>query len=258
MNILVTGQQGMLGQAVERQVQLRGHVLRLCLTSDWEHRAKRIEDFDLVDLLDIDVVINCAGLVSQRPNTSPANFMQTNAYGPQYLAELCDWTHVRLVQMSSDCVFSLPGPHPEAGVLSPRGYYGISKAGGEVLREPHLTVRSSFIGPGPIGLLHDLQTLPRVEASRRLLWSGHTLETVSRLLVVLAERREITGLLHIPGEFISRYELCRRLVDQLHLPVELVERNDFTADRRLLSARWENLDLPRLPSLEAELAELCL
>lgn len=255
MRILVTGHQGMLGTQVCREVMERGHTLQLLPTIGWENRSQRIERVTPEQLGTSQVVINCAGIVSQR-QLPATDLIQSNAYGPHWLAQACEVAGIRLIQVSTDCVFHRPGPHTEFSPISPINLYALSKAAGEVTTAPHLTMRVSFIGLGPYGLVHDLQTLEEITASRRLLWSGHTAPVVAKYLVALAARPSIFGLLHMPGEWQNRYELCERLKAHFNLPVKIVEDNSFAADRQLLSTRWSKLDLPPLSTFQEELAWL--
>lgn len=253
MNIAVLGHRGMLGQAVMQSVMKReGHVLRIYHDQAWTMSSKRLDTVNQEDLAGVDVVINCAGVTPQR-KTDDASMVYTNGYSPHKLADVCDQAKARLIHVSTDCVFSLPGPHTEASPISPHNLYGISKAAGEITREPHLTVRTSFIGLSSTGLLSDLIGKEHVEASKRLLWSGHTAIQVAEYLLLLAEKPEVSGLLHIPGEWINRYDLCLRLAAHFELDVKIIQNNDFFADRRLLSTRWNALGLPEPMRLDEEL-----
>lgn len=265
MNIGVTGHKGVLGRAVVQAVMKHEHVLRIFEEEgirDWYNTsppARRIHYIGGQELESIDTIINCAGRTSQRSGTE-IEFIWDNAYSPLLLADHCDTARTRLIHISSDCVFSLPGPHTEASPISPKGTYGISKAAGEIFRPPHLTVRTSFVGWGPAGLMADLRQNEEVYASSRLLWSGHTVDTVAEYLVLLAERPDITGLLHMAGEWQNRYELCNRLNATFpeHLGAEVIRRDDFFADRRLLSNRWGKLDLPPIPSFDEQLKAMAV
>ncbi len=245
MKIQVFGPNGMLGSAVVKAVTRRGHDLS-------PHHA----DLEVVTASHIDapVVINCAGLVKQRQYPA-SRFMTVNAVGPHRLAEACDKMGARLIHVSTDCVFQGPGPHDES---SPPDVwtdaYARSKAAGEVIRAPHLTVRTSFVGFSHRGLIADLLNCGLVTASDRLLWSGHTVDTVADVLMTLAERGDIAGLLHIPGEFQTRWDLVQTLNRWLPGNVLVIAHdNSFVADRRLTSVRWERLGLPELPSFAAQL-----
>ena len=238
MRIQVFGQSGMLGSAVVKAVQRRGHEL--------ESNQANLEIVS-AGHIHAPVVINCAGLVKQRQYAA-SHFMMVNAYGAHRLAEACDGAGARLIHVSTDCVFGRAGPHCECDAPDADDPYARSKLAGEVTRAPHLTIRTSFVGFGVRGLLARLASGEAERASHKLLWSGHTVDTIADVLVQLAET-DATGLLHVPGEFQSRWELCQTLTR--YLGVGQVVRDDaFRADRRLISDRWL---LGELPSFAAQL-----
>lgn len=238
MKIQVLGATGMLGREVCRAVLERGHNLIA-------HRV----DITTLTHTEGDVVVNCAGLVKQL-HSADADFVLVNGYAPHRIAKVC----ARLIHVSTDCVFYQAGVHSEQTIPQPKGIYAVSKLAGEV-GEPHLTVRTSFIGHGAHGLVHDLMTQTEVKASDRLLWSGHTARTVARVLVGLAER-DVCGLIHIPGEFQSRWTLVNRLATKLDTTARIIRDDAFVADRRLVSMRWSDLGY-ELPAFEEELEDLC-
>jgi len=63
----------------------------------------------------------------------------------------------------------------------------------------------------------------------------------------------VIGLLHIPGEFQSRWELCNRLVARYGLPTRLIRDDEYEADRRLVSRAWDVWLLPDLPSFASQM-----
>lgn len=238
MKIQVFGQSGMLGSAVVKAVARRGHEL--------ESNQANLEVVWAGHIF-APVVINCAGLVKQR-QYKPSRFMVVNAVGPHRLAEACDAVGARLIHVSTDCVFSRTGPHCECDAPDADDPYARSKLAGEVTRASHLTLRTSFVGFSPRGLIADLLTGDPVRASNRLLWSGHTVDTVADTLVALAET-DASGLLHMPGEFQTRWELCQTLTRYLGAG-NVVRDDEYKADRRLMSDRWP---LGELPSFAAQL-----
>lgn len=245
MNIQVIGQKGMLGSAVCKAVMRRGHVLRL------DHNIVNIETAIAAHVF-APVVINCAGLVKQRQYPA-SRFMAVNAVGPHRLTEACDAAGARLIHVSTDCVFQGPGPHAEWDAIDCEEEYSRSKFAGEVYAAPHLTVRTSFVGFGVRGLIATMQSGLPVRASNRLRWSGHTVDTVADALVTLAERADVTGLLHIPGQFQSRWDLCTVLKQRFDLPSPIIRDDEYEADRRLRSVMWPKWELPELPSFDVQL-----
>lgn len=232
--IQVFGYTGMLGQAVCRAVLKAGHELNI-----------------KENLCDYAPLINCAGLVKQQFGIRE-NFIKSNTMLPIELSQKVR----RLIHISTDCVFDHPGPHDEADYISGTDIYARSKFAGEVVDAPHLTVRTSFVGYGRHGLIRQMQTKEQVKASNNLLWTGHTADTVAEILVHLATREDVTGLLHIPGEFTTRLALCWLLKDNLNLPAEIVQDDSFVADRRLISNRWDSLGMPELPPLHKQIQKL--
>lgn len=246
MKIQVIGARGMLGQAVVRAAQAAGY--------DVHASAADITSCAMIG----SVLINCAGLVKQRLALD-SEFVMVNGFGPQRLAEVCERLGARLIQVSTDCVFSGPGPHSESDRPDGRGIYALSKLVGEVTRPPHLTIRTSFIGSGRRGLLADLQARrgQTVSASFNALWTGHTAPAIARLLVHLAaERPDVTGLLHVPAETISRPHLVDLVSRRFDLGIAVEGTEVPAEDRRLISERWDTLDLAHLPPFYQQLADM--
>lgn len=241
--IQVFGQTGMLGSAVVRVLRARGLPFH-------PHQA----DLEVVHAghIHAPIVINCAGLVKQR-KVSDSQMVCINGVGPHRLAEACRNVGARLIHVSTDCVFDGDGPHAECDPLDASDIYARSKLAGEVTTAPHLTIRTSFVGFGLRGLIADLQGSKPVKASARLLWSGHTVDAIANLLCDLAARTDLTGLLHVPGEHQTRLDLCHALARRYDLPAPIVRDDSYCADRRLISHRWEDCDLPPLPPFAVQL-----
>lgn len=203
------------------------------------------------------VVVNCSGAPSSGDREKLVN---VNQVGPRRIAQKCEEVGSRLIHVSTDAIFNRSGPHPESHYCDPSSLYGRTKMLGEVKTVPHLTVRTSFVGLGRRGVVAQLlNTSDPILASTKFLWSGHTATTIAEVLLQLSQRPDITGLLHIPGESQSRYELAVRLATAFGVDVERVVQDDsYVTDRRLVSSRWRALDLPALPSFESQVERLVL
>lgn len=239
MKAMVVGHKGMLGSALYWALAHRGDDV-IGVGSDSVVTG--------VVLQHMDVVFNCAGIVKQRSDYVPLTRMVgANGVLPHSIASLADAFNKRLIHVSTDCVFSTPGPHSESEHPSASDIYGASKLIGEVTHSPHLTIRTSFVGNGCRGLVYQLRNWPHdrlYEASTQPVWTGHTVEMISDILIVLGDRPDITGLLHVPGEEWSRAELVEALIGKLNLPVVVKINNHLPmVDRRLVSERWADLGL---------------
>ena len=204
-----------------------------------------------------ELVINCAAITTP---TGPdkSKMIAVNDRGPHGLAHACASRGARILHVSTDAVFNRSGPHTEKDFCDPSSSYGRTKMHGEIRKSPHLTVRTSFVGFGRHGILNQLlYTDDVITASDKFLWSGHTVYTVAEFILNLALREDITGLIHIPGEFQTRYQLVSRLVDVLGLSQDRVYLdNSYVTDRRLVSTRWNPIGLPYPPTFGDQLVEL--
>lgn len=201
-----------------------------------------------------DVVINCAGMVKSREEAS-YKFVAANSLLPHNLA----YDSIRVIQVSSDCVFdgNHSAPYSEDVLPAPADLYGRSKLAGEIYDPPHLTVRTSFVGVGKRGLLRDMMGRrgQTIKVKKFSYWTGHTTIAIARILLQLADK-DVSGVLHIPGEVIRRADLVRKLSKAFNLNIKVEETSDIGLDRRLVSNRWNELELPAFMTLDEEIDEL--
>lgn len=205
-------------------------------------------------------VLNCAGMVKARAGESYDTIL-LNAALPHLLAEtLASWGG-RLVQVSTDCVFSgNRGDYRENDPPDAEDLYGRSKLLGEVTEAPHLTVRTSFVGfelASRRGLLAwFLSQAGPVRGFRRALWSGLTADRLAAILVELAGRRKVTGLLHVAGETVDKDHLLRIFQEVFdHRAVSIEAVDEPRLDRSLASERLRELGIS-VPPLETMLRDL--
>jgi dTDP-4-dehydrorhamnose reductase len=168
-----------------------------------------------------DVVINGIGLIKQRPRGGdPAAAFITNSFLPHYLRQRCDAAGAKLIQISTDCVFSgNRGAYTEDDEPDALDVYGLSKRFGEVVTAPHLTVRTSVIGRSLSGSTDGLfewflTQRDHVTGYRRAIFSGLTTAALAEtLLGVLDRHPELSGLYHVASEPISKFALLVRIAE---------------------------------------------
>ena len=210
-----------------------------------------------------DVVLNCIGIVKQAPAARDAiASISINSLFPHRLAALCRTEGARLIQISTDCVFSgRVGRYTEDDLPDPVDLYGRSKLLGEVADGDCLTVRTSMIGrelAGTNGLLEwFLAQEGSVRGFRRAIFSGLTTQALARILaVVVRDHRGLNGIRHVASAPISKFHLLCMLKDAYHSPLGIVPDDEFVCDRSLEAGKFEHDTQVHAPPWEQMVAEL--
>jgi dTDP-4-dehydrorhamnose reductase len=200
-----------------------------------------------------DAVVNCIGIVKQREST-PLEMFRVNGIFPRALAAACTERNIRLIQISTDCVFSgNDGPYTEEDEPDPVDDYGWSKLAGET--EDHLTIRTSFIGrelETSRGLLEwFLSQDTMVRGFTNAIFSGLTTRALAKTIAdVLAYRPGLKGIYHVGGDPISKYHLLHLLKAAYDKDVEIVPDAAVPCDRSLVSAKFRKAADWECPSWE--------
>jgi dTDP-4-dehydrorhamnose reductase len=258
--VLILGATGMLGHEAARVLSRDLDVTSAVRDTDRAHRlgvAGVLTSFDawtddpglLLERVRPDAVLNAIGLVKQLPEgRSPGSAIRLNALFPHDLAAACASRGVRLVHVSTDCVFSgelaEPARYTEADVPDAGDVYGRTKLLGEV-DAPALTLRTSIIGwelDRATGLLEWFASHRggAVEGFRGARFSGLTTYELSRVIrSVLLEHSELAGLWHVASEPIDKYELLLCLREALGIDCQVSPRDDPVVNRALDPSRFE-------------------
>ena len=187
-----------------------------------------------------DVVVNCIGIIKQAEEAKdPVASILVNSLFPHQLAALCATTGVRLVHVSTDCVFSgTRGRYVEGDMPDAADLYGRSKLLGEV-KAPALTIRTSIFGrelDGHRGLLEWFlsQRGGAVRGFRRAVFSGWSTIGFARALGdVIEAHSTLSGLWHVAAAPITKFDLLALLRDAFDLDVTIDPDDSFECDRSL-------------------------
>lgn len=145
MRILITGCKGQLGTELQDIVRKgRAEIGEVSnIIKDANIIALDVDKLDITDLNSVknvlntikpDVVINCAAATNVDGCESDEDFaFKVNALGPRNLAMVCEEIGAKLVQVSTDYVFSGTGDKPltEYDLTAPYSVYGKTKLLGE-------------------------------------------------------------------------------------------------------------------------------
>jgi len=207
--VLVLGATGLIGHQV---------CLRLIQRSDYQlfHMARQGSLNSETVLLDArdeqrmekkiveikpDVIVNCMGILIAEANSNPEHAIFLNAYIPHRLKAIADQCGAKLVHISTDCVFSgKKGSYREDDIRDADDIYGRTKALGEIIDAPHLTLRTSVVGPeikDGEELFHWFMSQQgSIQGYTKALWSGVTTLELAKA-VEWAIEADITGLYHV-------------------------------------------------------------
>ena len=261
MKILVLGATGLLGNAVFRSMSqasglrvtgtIRREAARGSFAPELAGRLTVVADIEdpdqlarLFDPVRPDVVINCIAAGRPAP-ADPMRSIQVYSVLPRRLSHLCRLSGARLVQISSDGVFSgMRGGYGEDDPPDANDIYGISKLLGEIA-EPHaITLRTSIIG-------HELQStggllewfLSQQQQCRcytRAIFSGFpTIVLADLIRDVVIPRPELHGVYHVATRPISKFDLLQLVAERYGKKIELIPDDRANPDRTLVAARFE-------------------
>lgn len=186
----------------------------------------------LIDEVEPGTVVNCIGIVKQLELANrPIPAIALNALLPHQISEACASRGVRVIHVSSDCVFSgdLPAParYAERDASDARDLYGRTKALGEILEPPGLTLRTSFIGwelRGAAGLLEwfAAQEGGTIDGYANAIFSGLTTPELARVIErLVVDHPELYGLYHVAAEPISKLDLLHALREMLAIDCDI-------------------------------------
>ena len=260
MKILVLGATGLLGNAMFRSMSelagahvtgsIRREEARALFSPEYAARLTVIGNAEdpavlarLFDAAAPDVVINCIAVGRPAP-ADPMRSIQVYSVLPQRLSHLCRRAGARLVQISSDGVFSgTRGSYSEDDVPDADDVYGVSKLLGEIA-EPHaVTLRTSIIG-------HELQSgsgllewfLAQREQCRcytKAIFSGFpTIVLADVVRDVVLPRPELSGIYHLATKPISKFDLLQLVAKRYGKTIELIADDRDNPDRSLVADRF--------------------
>lgn len=193
-----------------------------------------------------DVIVNCIGIIKQSEASQDyIASLTVNSLFPHRLAALCCAAGIRLIHISTDCVFSGGmGMYVESDVSDAADIYGRTKYLGEVAAPGCLTLRTSIIGrelDSSNGLLEwFLKNHNRcVRGFTRAIYSGLTTRALAFIIADVIENHPLlNGLYHVSAKPISKYDLLR-IVNIIYDCGSRIEQDDtLVCNRSLDSSRF--------------------
>ena len=258
MKVLILGGSGMLGHKLSQVLAERFDTLATFRGSSavGVYYPRHIvcgvlaEDFETVEKAltanEPDVVVNCIGIVKQDEAAKDrAQSIAINSLFPHQLARACGARGIRLIHLSTDCVFSgRRGNYKEDDVSDAEDIYGRTKWLGELDYDHCLTIRTSMIGRelrGSHGLIEWFlsQRGKRVRGFKRAIFSGFTTIALSETIGnIIANGDEIHGVWHVTADPINKFELLSMVKQAFQVDIEIEPDESFVCDRSLDDTRF--------------------
>ena len=219
---------------------------------------KDAEFIRLIDKISPNLIINCLGIVKQ--NLSDHNYLSTiyiNSLLPHRIAKICSKFFIRLINFSTDCVFSgVRGNYTEDDIPDPIDFYGRTKLVGEVNYGNVLTIRTSFIGHqinSKYGLLEWFLTQKdNCKGFVNAIYSGlPTIEIAKILNDHIIFNKKLIGLYQISGNAINKYELLSLINKIYGLKLNIEKEHKFKIDRTLNSKKFRDATGYKPPNWES-------
>jgi dTDP-4-dehydrorhamnose reductase len=203
-----------------------------------------------------EVIVNCIGIVKQDAAAQdPVASITVNALFPHHVVRACSDRGIRLIHLSTDCVFSgRKGNYQEVDRPDAQDLYGRTKLLGEVTGANCLTIRTSMIGrelSGSQGLLEWFlsQAGHTVRGYRRAVFSGFTTGALAEVIAeLITQYPDLTGMRHVAAEPINKFDLLSLIKRTYQLDIEIEPDEVFFCDRSLDAGRIRNETSIRVPS----------
>ena len=272
MKILILGGSGMLGHKLVQILSLCHECYATFRKYDHKLSATKIYDnVEIIDGLEIhnnvyiqkifekinpDIVINCIGIIKQKiSETHYSEYVYVNSYFPHYLAQLAKNKKIKIINFSTDCVYSgIKGNYKENDIHDATDIYGKSKSMGEIDYENHLTIRTSIIG-------HELFTNyslvdwflsnrnKEVSGYKNAIYTGLPTRFLSDIIVKIIENYpKLFGIYNVGSERINKFSLLKKIGKKYNSNIEITENDNFLCNRSFLSDKFKNVTNIKIPS----------
>jgi dTDP-4-dehydrorhamnose reductase len=279
MKILILGGAGMLGHRLwfhlrkvhETWVTVRGDISQVPDINEFPKKYilpyvdVLLDDGvkDTITSVRPDLVINCIGLVKQLPLAKdPFSSIALNALLPHRLARICREAGIRMIHLSTDCVFSgKKGNYVESDPADAEDLYGRTKYLGEVAYPLTLTLRTSVIGRElrtRHGLIEwFLMQTETLQGYTKAIYTGFTTDELSRVILnQVIPHPDLTGVYHVSSDPISKFDLLGLVKKAFRRNITILPNENFISDRSLDSTVFRKMAGYRPPAWEEMVDEL--
>ena len=207
--------------------------------------ARNIDDIQKAIISDkYDVVVNCIGILNKNVDNNLADGIYINSYLPHLIADIANAKMEKVIQISTDCVFSgKKGGYTEKDIADATTYYGRTKYLGELNDDTNLTIRTSIVGPeikeNGIGLFNwFMNNKHEVLGYTKSIWGGVTTLELAKFIEYISNVN-MTGLLHLSnGEQITKCDLLKLFNNYFKdNQIKIIETDGLIENRSIYTIR---------------------
>ena len=172
-------------------------------------------DFNFLENLMPDIIINCVGITTRRINKTNISQLEfINSKLPHILGDWAIINNRKLIHLSTDCVFSgKAGNYIDDSYHDATDLYGRSKSLGEVNNKNTLTIRTSLIGREIFNFTELFEWFQSNKGSKvsgyvNVIYSGVTTIRLGKILEkIINDFPDLVGIYNFSSEPITKYSL---------------------------------------------------
>lgn len=267
MKIGILGSTGLLGNTVAKYfIENTDHEIvctyrnkNVALTENSVYFDALDPDFSILDKCEY--VINCIGIIKPFMKDDLINNIYVNAIFPRKLSDFCQEKKIKLIHITTDCVFSgKDGNYDESSSHDCLDEYGKSKS----LGEPNncMVIRTSIIGEEihkNASLISWAKSMKGKEVNGFLnhLWNGVTTKRYAEICKEIIERNLFeVGLFHIYSNYLTKFELLHLINKKFNLELKINDYFDKISIDRRLSTNKKLKNKISFKSIQQQIEEL--
>lgn len=251
MNIVVLGATGMAGHVITLYFRSKGHNVEAISNVYSElinNKVIDVTDLDKINYIfsgEFDAIINCIGILNEQAELDKTKSIFLNSFIPHYLAKKTLEIKTKVIQMSTDCVFSGDkGEYYENDFPDGKTFYDRTKALGELNDKKNLTFRNSIIGPdinlNGIGLFNwFMKQKGKINGYNGAIWTGVTTIELAHAMEE-AIIQDISGIYNlVNNEKISKFNLLKHFNDIFEKNIEIISIENPKVNKSLINSRLD-------------------
>jgi dTDP-4-dehydrorhamnose reductase len=217
-----------------------------------------------------DIILNACGITIRRGvEKVKSNTILLNSVLPHFLNEWVTSNNKRLIQFSTDCVFSgRKGDYLDNDYKDAYDLYGTTKSLGEIIDSKFaITIRGSMIGrelENKTELFEWFlkQSNKNIKGFSEIIYSGITTVKMAEIVLrIICHYPNLTGIYNISSKPISKFDLLKLCNKHFDINAIIEMDKSYSSNKNLISDKFFNeieIEQPSWEGLIRELKDDCL